>query len=225
MASPHTEGHGGLFHSGKLCGKPVIVLEGRTHFYEGEDAAGKIAFPFFLLCALGVRSVFLTCAAGAVSPGLGEGDLLLVRDHVNLMQRNPLRDLGARGFGRFVDMEGAYDGEMCAVLLEAAGSLGHPLKEGVLAAVLGPSYETPAELCALGAMGVDAVTMSTVPEVILARFTGLRVACVSAITNSALEREATAPLTHRWVLEKAAAMSSNLGELLGAAVRGFNFEH
>lgn len=224
MPVTRTEGHAGVLHVGLLGGRPVAVLEGRNHLYEGEEAARDVAFPIFLFRALGVRSLILTCASGAVSPRVGEGDFLLVRDHLNFMPRNPLRELGARGFGRFVDMEGAYDAELSGALLAAAVSLGLPLKAGILAAVLGPSYETPAELAGLAGMGVDVVTMSTVPEAILARYAGLRVACVSAVTNDP-RRPGTERLTHRGVLARASAMSECLGRLLGEAVRNYYFQH
>jgi purine-nucleoside phosphorylase len=219
MVRPHTEGHGGRVHCGGLGGRPAIILEGRTHFYEGGNATEHIAFPLFLLRSLGVRALILTCASGAVASGLAAGDLLLVRDHVNLIARNPLRELEARGFGRFVDMEGAYDRAINAALLGAAASLQRTVREGVLGAVEGPSYETASEVAALRRAGIDAVTMSTVPEVILARYLGLRVACVSVITNSSCGRVAPAGLTHGAVIEKASAMSAGLGELLGEAVR------
>jgi purine-nucleoside phosphorylase len=221
MPAPSTEGHPGLLHYGMMGGRNVVVLEGRVHYYEGASAH-EISFPILLVQSLGVRSVILTCAAGAVSPSLHTGDLLLVEDHLNLSSRSPLREMGARGFGRFVDMTGCFDEDLKLKIRTAAIEMGVDLKSGVLAAVPGPSYETIAEIVALRGLSVDAVTMSTVPEVILSRYLGLRVACLSLITNEyshasrSKERRIT---THEDVLAVAARSSGSLAAVLESAIR------
>jgi purine-nucleoside phosphorylase len=175
-------GHSGELVVGTLEGCRVAVLGGRAHYYERGDAAVMRA-PLETLAGLGVERLILTNAAGSFRPEVGPGSIMLIADHVNFAGANPL--IGEPSDRRFVAMTDAYDPEMRRGLKAAAEAEGVALAEGVYAWYSGPSFETPAEIRALGLLGADAVGMSTVPEVILARFLGLRVAALSAITNMA----------------------------------------
>ncbi len=191
-------GHSGKIISGKLAGRPVIALAGRFHMYEGHDAA-LAGFPVRVLHALGARTLFVSNAAGGIRRTFRGGELMLIRDHINLTFRNPLIGSLEQGDDRFPDMSDAYDAHLCDRLRAHALALGTALEEGVYGGLLGPSYETPAEVRMLAALGVDAVGMSTVPEVIVARARGMRVAGVSCVTNAAAGY-AGHPLSHEEVL-------------------------
>ena len=173
-------GHDPQLVVGMLEGQRVAVFGGRAHYYEQGDAAAMRP-ALELLCALGADSVILTNAAGSLRADLPPGGIMLLADHINFSGRNPL--IGEAGDARFVPMTGAYDPALRAALRAAAATTGEALPEGVYAWFSGPSFETPAEIRAARILGADAVGMSTVPEVILARFLGLRVAALSAITN------------------------------------------
>ena len=168
-------GHAGQLMLGRLNGVPVAVLQGRAHAYEHGDASVMRA-PIEALAALGCSALLLTNAAGSLRREMGPGTLMLIRDHINLSGLNPL--VGEGGDERFVAMTDAYDTEV-AQAIRAAGDV----EEGVYAWMLGPSFETPAEIRMLQALGADAVGMSTVPEVIIARRLGLKVGAISIITN------------------------------------------
>ncbi|PYO49835.1 MAG: purine-nucleoside phosphorylase [Gemmatimonadetes bacterium] len=177
-------GHEGAVIVGTLGGREILALSGRFHIYEGHPAA-LAAFPVRVFHALGARDLFVSNAAGGISPKLAVGDLMMISDHLNLMGTNPLvGDLQA-GDTRFPDMTDAYDPGFRRILRTTAEKLGITLREGVYAGLLGPSYETPSEVKMLRMLGADAVGMSTVPEVIVARALGMRVAGVSCITNAA----------------------------------------
>jgi purine-nucleoside phosphorylase len=193
------EGHPGRVVMGMLEGRKVLVQAGRFHVYEGHDL-GTVVLPVRIAAALGVPVFLVTNAAGGANPALGPGTLMLISDHLNLMGRNPLIGPAPPGEPRFPDMTAAYDPELRALARKVAGELGIPLAEGVYAAVTGPSYETPAEVRMIGALGGDAVGMSTVPEVIAARSAGMRVIGISLVTNpgAGLSPE---PLSHEEVLE------------------------
>jgi purine-nucleoside phosphorylase len=181
---PHAgvSGHNPRLVVGRLAGARVAVLGGRAHYYERGDAA--VMRPALeALAALGVERLILTNAAGSFRPDIPPGGLMLIADHINFSGRNPL--IGEPTDTRFVNMTDAYDPEMRRGLVAAAAGEGVALPEGVYAWYSGPSFETPAEIRALKTLGADAVGMSTVPEVILARFLGLRVAAISTITNMA----------------------------------------
>lgn len=210
-------GHAGVVTVGLLGGRPVIALAGRFHLYEGHDAA-TAGFPVRVLRALGARTLFVSNAAGGVRRTLRPGDLMIIDDHVNLMWRNPL--IGPRDDGdeRFPDMSQPYDRALQAVLHAAARQIGLPMTTGVYCGLLGPSYETPAEVRMLDWLGVDAVGMSTVPEVIVARAIGMRVAGVSCITNMACGISA-APLDHREVLETTNRVEGEFEALVTEFVR------
>jgi purine-nucleoside phosphorylase len=178
-------GHSGALEFGCLGQQPVAVMNGRVHLYEGY-ATGKVVLGTRVLAALGVRAIVFTNAAGGINLDYGQGALVLVSDHINLQGSNPLAGPNDDSLGpRFPDMTGAYDPEFRGIARQAASELGIPLPEGVYAALLGPSYETPAEIRYLRAIGADLVGMSTVPEVIAARHMGVRCLAISCVTNMA----------------------------------------
>lgn len=186
-------GHAGNLCLGRLGGVQVACMQGRVHAYEGHPLS-RVVFGVRLLAELGCRAVLLSNAAGGIAEQLQAGDLMLIEDHLNLMGDNPLRGACARG-PRFPDMSRAYDAELGRLCERAATDASVALGRGVYAGLLGPSYETPAEIRMLRTLGADAVGMSTVPEVIALRQLGVRVAAVSCITNLAAGRS-TEPLSH-----------------------------
>jgi len=192
-------GHSGRLLIGRLGGAPVLLLGGRAHFYEGHSMA-QVTFAVRVLAAYGIRDLLLTNAAGGVNARFRAGDFMVVSDHINFMGTNPLRGAAPAGLPTFVDLSAAYDAGLQKRLGQAARKLGLKLRSGVYLAVCGPSYETPAEIRAFARLGADAVGMSTVPEVIVARQCGLRVAALSCITNLAAGRTAR-PLLHAEVLQ------------------------
>jgi purine-nucleoside phosphorylase len=177
-------GHSGALLVGTLAGRPVLGLAGRFHMYEGHDAALS-AFPVRVAHALGTRVYVASNAAGGIRRTFRPGDLMAIADHLNLTGRNPLVGPVQPGDERFPDMSVAYDPALRAQLHAAAQGVGVPLHDGVYAGLLGPTFETPAEVRMLERLGADAVGMSTVAEVIVARALGMRVAAVSCITNQA----------------------------------------
>ena len=205
-------GHAGQLVAGRLEGVEVAAMQGRFHLYEGWDAR-DVALPIRALAALGAGTMLLTNAAGGIRPGFRPGDLMLIADHVNLMWRNPLIGATLPGEERFPDMSDPYDAEYRAVAEEVARDLGIPLTQGVYAAVLGPSYETPAEIRMLARMGADAVGMSTVPEVLVARAIGVRCLGLSCVTNLAAGLGGN-KLTHDEVMEEGARVRDRLAALV-----------
>ncbi len=194
-------GHGGELLVGKLGGTPVIFLSGRAHYYEGHSME-QVTFAVRTLAACGVKDLLLTNAAGGINRKFHAGDFMLLTDHINLMGANPLRGPALPGLPRFVDLSQAYDPTLSATLMLAAKQTKTKLRRGVYLAVSGPSYETPAEIKAFARLGADAVGMSTVPETIVARQCGLRVAAISCITNLAAGISRS-PLSHEEVLDTA----------------------
>ena len=192
-------GHSGNLVAGLLEGVPAVALKGRAHLYEGHSA-GVVTLPVRVLAALGIRALFVSNAAGAINPDFEPGDLMLISDHLNLMGQNPLTGPVVAGDLRFPDMTDAYDTKLRNLARETALSADLPLKEGVYAGLLGPSYETPAEIRMLERMGADAVGMSTVPEVIVAGALGLRCFGVSCMTNFAAGISPE-PLSHTDVMQ------------------------
>ncbi|MDQ3389110.1 MAG: purine-nucleoside phosphorylase, partial [Gemmatimonadota bacterium] len=190
----------------------VAVLQGRFHLYEGWDA-GQVALPIRAVAALGARTLLITNAAGGIRPGMQPGDLMLIADHINLMSRSPLIGAVMAGEERFPDMSDPYDAELRRIVERTALELRIPLVQGVYAALLGPSYETPAEIRMLRALGADAAGMSTVPEVIVARALGMRVVGISCITNLAAGLGG-AVLNHDEVMEVGARVSGRLAALV-----------
>ena len=181
---PTVPGHDGELILGKLGGTPVMVLSGRAHFYEGYSMA-QVTFGVRTLAACGIHDLLLTNAAGGINRAFRTGDFMALTDHINFMGVNPLRGEAVPGWPRFVDVTRAYDAKLSALLVAAARAAKIKLRRGVYLAVSGASYETPAEIRAFATLGADAVGMSTVPEVIVARQHGLRVAALSCITNLA----------------------------------------
>lgn len=210
-------GHAGVVALGTLEGIPVIAFAGRFHMYEGHSPE-KAALPVRVAHALGARTLFVSNAAGGVRRSFRPGDLMLITDHINLMFRNPLIGAVRDGDTRFPDMSAPYDLALLADLRAAAADLKIPVQEGVYAGLLGPTYETPAEVKMLERLGADAVGMSTVPEVIVARALGVRVAGVSCITNAAAGL-GEAKLDHADVLDVTARGAEQFKSLVRAFVR------
>lgn len=180
---PSIAGHRGSLVMGRLGGRDVACLAGRVHLYEGHPAAAVVPL-VRTLQLLGCDTLVVTNAAGALDRDATPGTLMLVTDHINLQGQNPLVGANDDGFGpRFPAMSGAYDEALQAVLRSTAAQLGIALREGVYMALLGPCFETPAEIRAFARLGANAVGMSTVPEVIVARHCGMRVAAISVLTN------------------------------------------
>jgi purine-nucleoside phosphorylase len=205
-------GHAGRVIVGRLAGRPVVALAGRFHMYEGHSAA-LAGFPARVLHALGARTLFVSNAAGGIRATFTPGDLMIITDHLNLMFRNPLIGTPEPGDTRFPDMSEPYDRALGAILRREATKLGFPLRDGVYCGLLGPTYETPAEVRMLATLGADAVGMSTVPEVIVARAIGMRVAGVSCITNFASGTTPN-PLSHDEVLQTTALVASRFESLV-----------
>jgi len=204
-------GHSGTVVCGKLGGANVVVLAGRVHYYEGHSMEAVTA-GVRLLARLGVETVLITNAAGGIDRRLRTGDFMMLTDHINLMGCNPLHGTKSGGT-RFVDMTQAYDKGLQTLIRRAARRMKLSMKSGVYLAVSGPSYETPAEIRAFGRLGADAVGMSTVPEVIVARQEGVRVAALSCITNLAAGIDGTS-LSHQEVLETGVRVSRQAALLL-----------
>jgi len=210
-------GHAGRLIAGTLGARRVIVAAGRYHLYEGHSI-DTVALPTRVLHACGVRTLFVSNAAGGINRSLRAGDLMIIEDHLNLMSRTPLAGPAREGETRFPDMSAPYDSALIRELREAALESGIPVTSGVYAALLGPSYETPAEIRMLAKLGADAVGMSTVPEVLTARALGMRVAGVSCITNVAAGLSNT-PLSHAEVLETTARIAATFERLIIAFVQ------
>jgi purine-nucleoside phosphorylase len=183
-------GHPGRLVAGRLEGRRILVFQGRTHYYEAGDAA-SMRVPIGLVQALGGPPLILTNAAGSTRPQIRPGSLVAITDHINLSGANPL--VGEHSEARFVSLTGAYDEDLRTALGRAARAVGTDLQEGVYVWFSGPSFETPAEIRMAQVLGADLVGMSTVPEVLLARFYGLRVAALSVVTNMAAGIEGASP--------------------------------
>jgi xanthosine phosphorylase len=216
---PGVAGHAGRLLLGELGGVPVACLQGRVHAYEGTTGEAVRLF-VRTLKLLGCRILVLTNAAGSLRHEMGPGSLMMITDHINLQPFNPLAGPNDDAFGpRFPPLDDAYDARLQAALRAAARRSGVALHEGVYLACLGPSFETPAEVRAFARLGADAVGMSTVPEVIVARHCGLRVSAVSAITNLAVGLGDT-PLSHEQTLREATRAAGDLQRLLLAFLGG-----
>ncbi len=215
---PTVEGHQGELVAGTFAGRPVLAQSGRFHCYEGHDA-DLTALPVRVFAALGIGTVLLTNAAGGVRRTFGPGTLMLISDHLNLTGRNPLIGPVLEGETRFPDMSAPYDPALRERARQVALEKGIALAEGVYAGLLGPSYETPSEVRMLERLGADAVGMSTVLEVIAARARGVRCLGISTITNSAAGI-GTTPLSHAEVMDTAARVGRELGDLVEGIVAG-----
>lgn len=211
-------GHSGQLIFCELEGRRVVLQAGRFHGYEGHPAA-LLTAPMRLYGRLGVKAVLHTNAAGAINTRFRVGDLMVITDHINFTGANPLAGPNVAPGPRFPDLTAAYDPDLRRQLHAAAAGLGQELQEGVYLAVPGPSYETPAEIRAFRTLGADAVGMSTVPEVIVARHEGLRVAGISCLCNMAAGI-LPQPLTHLEVLEAGAAAAGRFADLVRKFVNG-----
>lgn len=207
-------GHAGRLLAGRFEGRRVLFFQGRFHCYQGYSAR-QVAEPVRLAHALGCRRLVLTNAAGGIAPNLSAGDFLYIRDHINLLGDNPLRGESNRPF---IDLTQLYEHRFYEPLRLFAASRGIGLAQGVLAAVPGPSYETPAEVRALRLLGADAVSMSTVPEAIMASYLNMSVVGLSFIANPAAGL-GEQPLSHQQVLETGRRGARQLHLLLGELVR------
>jgi purine-nucleoside phosphorylase len=210
------QGHKGRLVIGELEGKNVFILQGRTHFYEGYTM-GQTTFSVRVMKRLGCDILVVTNAAGAINPAFVPGDLMLINDHINMIGMggaNPLMGPNLEEFGpRFPDMSQPYDRELLTTARKACDEAGIPYREGVYASLAGPSFETPAELRFLKAIGADAVGMSTAPEVVVARHSGMRVLGVSGISNKA-NLDGSTITTHEEVLEAGQVLVPKLTGLI-----------
>lgn len=211
-------GHGGRLVIGQLEGQTVLVQQGRAHFYEGY-AMSHITLPVRVMQFLGIQTLIVTNAAGGINATFQPGELMLITDHINFLGiagNNPLRGPNEDSFGpRFPDMTRPYDPHLRQIALEVAQAHGFTLHQGVYGYVAGPSFETPAELRFLHAVGADAVGMSTVPEVVVARHGGMRVVGISSITNKAdPDPQPGTTVTHDEVLETGKQIVPNLMALI-----------
>jgi len=217
FAEPSVEGHAGELLHGTLGGREVLALAGRFHMYEGHDAEHS-AFPVRVVHALGAPTLILSNAAGGIRRTFKPGQLMIVADHLNLMFRNPLIGGVVQGDARFPDMSDPYDPALIRQLHRCASSLGIRLEEGVYCGLLGPTYETPAEVRMLERLGADAVGMSTVHEVVVGRAMGMRCAAVSCITNPAAGTSPHA-INHAEVIEVTKVAAHDFERLIEALVQ------
>jgi purine-nucleoside phosphorylase len=213
-------GHAGRLVLGKIEGKAIAVMQGRYHFYEGHDIA-EVVFPVRVLCRWGIKKLLLTNAAGGINPMLIPGDLMILRDHINMMGINPLKGENDERLGpRFPDMSHVYDEAFIDIIARGMQTMGLGVKKGVYVALSGPSYETPAEIKMLSGWGADAVGMSTVPEALAARHMGVAVAGISCISNLAAGISKT-PLSHREVTETGNRVKGRFIKLLTSVIPKF----
>jgi purine-nucleoside phosphorylase len=215
------EGHAGRLIIGKVKGVEVVILQGRLHAYEGHDMH-EVVFPIRVLSTLGIETLILTNAAGGVNESFSPGDLVLIEDHINLMGKNPLIGPNINDLGpRFPDMTNAYDLNLRQYAQKSATELGHELKSGVYCSVLGPTYETPAEVRMIRSLGGDMVGMSTVPESIAANHLGLKVLGVSCITNMAAGM-ANKKLLHEEIKDEALKVMEKFTQILSSTIEKIN---
>ena len=211
------EGHSGKLIVGRLGGKDILAMQGRFHYYEGYSMK-EVTFPVRVMRELGVRTLFVSNAAGGTNPTFQVGDLMLITDHINLFPEHPLRGKNLDYGPRFPDMSEAYSKELIAAARQVAAEQGIPVRQGVYLGSQGPTFETPAEYRMFHLLGADAVGMSTVPEVIVARHCGMRVFGVSVITNVATAAEAPVEASHTEVQQAADAaqprMTTSMKELI-----------
>jgi len=211
------KGHAGNFVTGIVSGKPVAILQGRYHFYEGHDIK-DVVFPVRVLSSLGISKLLITNAAGGINAAFAPGDLMVITDHINLMGANPLSGYNDERMGpRFPDMSTIYDKSMSEKIISTARSMSLSIKSGVYAGLSGPSYETPAEIRMLKTIGADSVGMSTVPESIAAKHMGMNIAGISCITNFAAGIT-DQPLDHKEVTETADRVKEDFISLLARVV-------
>ena len=210
-------GHSGRLVFGTISNIPVAVMQGRVHAYEGYSS-DEVTFPIRVLGRMGITQAILTNAAGGINPAFKQGQLVLLADHINLIGRNPVSGANDDRFGpRFFDMSEAYSARLRSFAHQAADAMKFRLDEGVYLSVLGPSFETPAEIRAFATLGADLIGMSTVQETIVARHMGIEVLGISCVTNmaSGIQKE---PLSHEEVMETGRAVEARLADLLTRVV-------
>lgn len=207
------EGHEGILRYGRWSGTPVLIQLGRLHYYQGLDM-NEVTLPVRLMAGLGVRAAFMSNAAGALNPMYDRGQLMMIRDHINLMGVNPLRGMrDSSGQPAFLDVSDLYDEKAGDLLMERARLSAWPMEEGALVAVPGPSYETGAELRFMRLIGGDAVSMSLVPEALVAHYLGISVTAVSVLTN-VWDLRRPQPISHQEVLSTAQKTAPVLKEVI-----------
>jgi purine-nucleoside phosphorylase len=215
--NPTVAGHHGNVVVGTLGGGRVILLQGRFHYYEGHEL-DTVTFPVRVLQRLGVTTLILTAATGGIQPALRPGSIVCLSDHLNLVGGNPLRGLNDDRLGpRFPDMSAVYSARLRGIAEEEAARLGIALVSGVYAWMAGPSYETPAEIRMLRTLGADVVGMSTVPEAIVARHSGMEVLAFALVTNAAAGASES-PISHEEVLEAGRTAAPRIGALVEGVV-------
>ncbi len=218
--SSTVEGHRGSLLLGHLAGAPVVVLNGRFHYYEGYTSA-ELTFPTRVLCALGIERLFVSNVAGSTNPAYRAGDVVVIGDHINLQPDNPLRGPNDERLGpRFPDLLRAYDPELRGLALAAMPQIGQTPHEGVYFCLQGPNLETPAEYRMIQRLGADLVGMSTVPEVLVARHMGVRVLATSLVSNECHGPDALTPTTLGAVLEVARVGGARMAGLWRALLGG-----
>jgi purine-nucleoside phosphorylase len=223
LPRPTVTGHTGEVIVGRLAGTPALVFSGRAHYYEGYSLE-QVTASVRLLAACGIQDLLVTNAAGGINRKFRAGEFMQLTDHLNFLGQNPLRGPAPAAHPRFVDLTRAYDSGLNRLLAQAARAARVKLHRGVYLAVSGPSYETPAEIRAFARWGADAVGMSTVPEVIVARQCGLRVAALSCLTNLAAGISKQ-PLSHQEVLETAARVQTAGVKLLTTFAQHYAQNH
>jgi purine-nucleoside phosphorylase len=210
-------GHSGRLILGTIANIPIAVMQGRVHAYEGYSS-DEVTFPIRVLGRMGITQAILTNAAGGINPAFNQGQLVLIADHINLTGRNPVSGTNDDRFGpRFFDMSEAYSARLRSFAHQASDAMSFRLDEGVYCSVLGPSFETPAEIRAFAALGADLIGMSTVQETIAARHMGMEVLGISCVTNMAAGIQKQ-PLSHEEVMETGRAVEAQLAELLTRVV-------
>ena len=207
------EGHCGKLLVGRLGDREVLAMQGRFHYYEGYSMK-EVTFPVRVMRELGIQTLFVSNAAGGTNPSFRVGDLMLITDHINLFPEHPLRGRNIDYGPRFPDMSEAYSKELMADALEIAREKGIPVRQGVYLGSQGPTFETPAEYRMFRLLGADAVGMSTVPEVIVARHCGMRVLGISVITNVAVADSVPAEASHTEVQQAADAAQPRMTTLM-----------
>jgi len=215
------KGHAGKMVFGWYEKVPIVIMQGRFHYYEGYSLH-QIVFPIYVLNALGVKTLIITNSAGGINRKFKPGDLMIIRDHINLLGDNPL--IGLREIGeRFIDLTSAYSPILINKCLKTAKALDISIQQGVYACMTGPSYETPAEIKMLSILGADAVGMSTVPEVIAARQCNMEVLAISCITNMAAGISDSL-VSHEEVVRMASAAVKKLAILIGHMIKESRYE-